>query len=263
MSLSQQDYERLSAYIDDALDADARAALEARLASEKLLRRELESLRRLHALTRALPTYRAPRDFTLTSAMLQDAPPKVLPMPAHPTQRRISLRWLTAAAAVAVTVLFVVALLPRLFPDTPPTASLGGVAGVSTARPEATPSPLVMRPTPAAVASMPPQPTAMPTLVLDQTGTGAGSTLNIPADAEFADEADDAAMMEDAAASAPSMALDDTDEAMEEAAELESAGEDADMLLQGRSAELSPQLKGTVTMLLSFVLILLRLLALL
>jgi anti-sigma factor RsiW len=71
--LTEQDYELLSAYLDGELSASDQASLEARLQSEPLLRQELNSLRQTVAMIRQLATLRAPRNFTLTHAML---PPK-------------------------------------------------------------------------------------------------------------------------------------------------------------------------------------------
>lgn len=70
MMVTDQDYELLSGYIDNALPPDERQALEARLAAEPTLRAELESLRGTVALLRGMPVFKAPRDFTLTPAMV-------------------------------------------------------------------------------------------------------------------------------------------------------------------------------------------------
>ncbi len=69
--LTDQDYELLSAYLDDALPAAERAALELRLQAEAELRRELNNLRATVGLLKTLPPRRAPRNFTLTPAMLR------------------------------------------------------------------------------------------------------------------------------------------------------------------------------------------------
>ncbi|MFZ4815613.1 MAG: anti-sigma factor family protein [Phototrophicaceae bacterium] len=64
------DHDLLSAYLDSALTADEQRALEARLQAEPALQRQLDELRALVALLRGLPTRPAPRDFTLTRAMV-------------------------------------------------------------------------------------------------------------------------------------------------------------------------------------------------
>lgn len=59
------DWENLSAYVDNALEPKARAALEARLATDAELRAELQSLENTVQLVRSLPHLTAPRNFTL------------------------------------------------------------------------------------------------------------------------------------------------------------------------------------------------------
>jgi len=68
--LTERDYELLSAYLDDMLDAGERSALEERLRQEPTLQAELEALRNVIALVKQLPTRQAPRNFTLTTAMI-------------------------------------------------------------------------------------------------------------------------------------------------------------------------------------------------
>jgi hypothetical protein len=68
---NDQELELLSAYLDGMLTTEERAALEARLANEPALRRELESLRQTVQLMNMLPPVRAPRDFTLDERMLR------------------------------------------------------------------------------------------------------------------------------------------------------------------------------------------------
>lgn len=68
--ISPEDLMALSAYLDGALDPPDRSSLERRLATEPLLRAELESLRDTVNLVKSLPRLKAPRDFTLTSVML-------------------------------------------------------------------------------------------------------------------------------------------------------------------------------------------------
>lgn len=68
--ISPEDLMALSAYLDGALDPPERSSLERRLATEPLLRAELDSLRDTVNLVKSLPRLKAPRDFTLTPVML-------------------------------------------------------------------------------------------------------------------------------------------------------------------------------------------------
>lgn len=77
--LTDHDYEQLSAYLDEALTAAERAALEARLRAEPALRAALDDLRVVQQAVASLPVLRAPRDFRLTHDMV--APPMVAAAP--------------------------------------------------------------------------------------------------------------------------------------------------------------------------------------
>lgn len=118
--LTQNDYELLSAYLDDMLTAAERAELEARLQAEPHLRRELNALRGTVELVNRLPKLKAPRDFILTPAMLQSsgdsdagqsasAPPRIIRFPL--------LSGLSAAAA-AVMIFIGVWLIAAAGPPT-------------------------------------------------------------------------------------------------------------------------------------------------
>lgn len=97
-NLSPEALLALSAYIDDALDAPDKAALEQRLATDEQLRRELDSLRQTVALLQQLSPIKAPRDFTLDPAVYgTSAPANVVTVSAW---RRIGL----AVAALLVLV---------------------------------------------------------------------------------------------------------------------------------------------------------------
>ncbi len=100
ISLSSQDLDMLSAYLDDMLPPAERMRLEARLGSDPALREMLESLRRTRAVLRAAPRIRAPRNFTLTPAMLA-------PRRSFLDWLRPTLQWSAALAAL----LFVLAFL--------------------------------------------------------------------------------------------------------------------------------------------------------
>ncbi|MBO9308664.1 MAG: hypothetical protein J7551_02640 [Chloroflexi bacterium] len=63
-----EEFELLSAYLDNALTARQRQALEARLAASSELRDQLDELRAMCALLRATPALKPPRDFRLDPA---------------------------------------------------------------------------------------------------------------------------------------------------------------------------------------------------
>jgi hypothetical protein len=67
---TSQDFDRLSAYLDNQLSERERAALEARLKAEPELRATLGELRLMVRALRALPPAKAPRSFTLTPAQV-------------------------------------------------------------------------------------------------------------------------------------------------------------------------------------------------
>ena len=67
--MKPNDYEALSAYLDNELQPRERARLETELKHSAELRRELAELRQTRALLRAQPRLRSPRNFTLTPAM--------------------------------------------------------------------------------------------------------------------------------------------------------------------------------------------------
>lgn len=70
-NFSPEEIELLSAYLDDMLNEAERTALEARLADDVGLRRELDALRATVGLIHALPMLKAPRNFTLTPQMVK------------------------------------------------------------------------------------------------------------------------------------------------------------------------------------------------
>src|SRR6266508_6470094 len=72
--LSDADLELLSAYIDNRLTADERAALEQRLRNEPALRGTLDDLRGTVTLLRGLPPLTPPRSFTLDPAAFAPRP---------------------------------------------------------------------------------------------------------------------------------------------------------------------------------------------
>lgn len=72
---SFHDVALINAYLDDALDARARASLERRLADNPQLDAVYQSMRESRTLLRRLPQRRAPRNFTLTPKMAGIKPP--------------------------------------------------------------------------------------------------------------------------------------------------------------------------------------------
>lgn len=146
--ISQHDLELLNAYIDNALDADGRAALEARLNVEPELRRELETLRAVADMVRALPTLTAPRSFALTPQMARRAR-------TSPIQRALPL--LGAAAAIAIVLFGAILVSRSVTPPDPLTSANTAVAVVSTATPQPTQPPPTGEM--AVMNTMPPMPT--------------------------------------------------------------------------------------------------------
>jgi hypothetical protein len=67
--MSIRDWERLSAYLDEDLEAGRRAKLEQRLGAEPALQRALLRLQRTSDLLRRAPQAQVPRSFTLTPEM--------------------------------------------------------------------------------------------------------------------------------------------------------------------------------------------------
>lgn len=116
--LSPHDLERLSAYLDDALPAADRAALEADLAADPRLQHELDELRLVVTGVRNLPPLRAPRDFTLTHEML--AAHESARMVRFPVGRAL---WLAQTAAAILLAAFGVWFLrPVALVETAPAA---------------------------------------------------------------------------------------------------------------------------------------------
>jgi anti-sigma factor RsiW len=101
--MKPQDFDRLSAYIDDQLSPAEKAALEQRLGREPELRSALSELRLTVTALRALPPVKPPRNFTLTPAMAG------LPDRGRPQPRRSLFGTLRLAASLSALALAVVA----------------------------------------------------------------------------------------------------------------------------------------------------------
>lgn len=67
--INPQDWEAVSAYIDNELSSEEREQIELRLESEPELRALMDDMQRTRTLVKKLEPVRAPRDFTLTPAM--------------------------------------------------------------------------------------------------------------------------------------------------------------------------------------------------
>lgn len=93
--ISDQDFERLSAYVDNQLPVTEKSTLEARLAREPELKSALDDLRLNARALRALPVLKPPRSFTLSAAQAQAI------RPAKPSPWIAWLPTLRLATAVA------------------------------------------------------------------------------------------------------------------------------------------------------------------
>lgn len=102
-TIPPRDIEQLCAYLDDQLPPAQRSRLEIRLRSEPGLQVELDGLRRTRLMLRSLPRRRAPRNFTLTPAMVGASRPR-------PWQTVFGM-----ASAVAAALLVLVLLSDFLF----------------------------------------------------------------------------------------------------------------------------------------------------
>lgn len=107
--ITSHDYEQLSAYIDGQLTDSDRRRLEERLHAQPDLQQALDELTRTRALLRTAPRRRAPRNFTLTPAMVGSTPTRrfnnflnLVP----------ALSFASALAAIALVVSIVFQLLP-------------------------------------------------------------------------------------------------------------------------------------------------------
>lgn len=104
--ISPREWEALSAYLDGQLAQNERIRLEDRLHGNPHLQTALEDLRRTRTLLRSQPKIRAPRNFTLTPAMVKARPaPRAYP----------AIRLVSALASV----LFVLVLVGDIFSAAP------------------------------------------------------------------------------------------------------------------------------------------------
>ena len=113
-NINPQDYELLSAYIDGELTNDERITLEQRLAKDSFLQHELNSLRSTVSLIHTLPPMTAPRNFTLTEAMVKTAnTPKIIPFK---PRRRMRTEYLSLVASVMLMLFGVMFMVSETMP---------------------------------------------------------------------------------------------------------------------------------------------------
>lgn len=116
--LKSADLELLSAYLDDALLPEERAAVEQRLLAEPALRAELEALRAVVDQVRALPELTAPRDFRLDPAVYgQKQPVRPVSAPRRAVVSRAYFRWGSGLSALAAAITLVIGVLGLLGPQ--------------------------------------------------------------------------------------------------------------------------------------------------
>jgi anti-sigma factor RsiW len=197
--MNERDLELLSAYLDNALTADERSAVDARLLTDAALRRELDTLRETKLLIGGLPQLKAPRDFTLTAAMV-GARPRTLPVILSPWVSALS-----AAAAVVITVLGLITLNVR-----PP--ALTSVASAPTET-------MIVQPQMAAPAALPTMGMATAAMESAPDAGAAGAAIAImPAPTMTEEAARTGNAMDAADASTPTQAMTTQAEAMQMAA---------------------------------------------
>jgi len=101
-SLSDRDYELISAYLDGEVDIRQKKVIENRLAEDAQFKSAYEQLSRTRRLMRSQPLLRAPRNYTLSPKMLsasQTSPKAFLPFP-------LLLRTVSAFTSLVFLVLF-------------------------------------------------------------------------------------------------------------------------------------------------------------
>ncbi len=145
--LTDQDYDLLSAYLDNDLTDPERSALDARLQAEPELRAEVEALRATVDLIRSLPPLSAPRDYVLDKRLFR--PARVWIFPATPA--------FSAISAAAATLLVVLGLMTLFSANRPQPAALEApqMAALATVPITITASPTLAIPADAAAKASP------------------------------------------------------------------------------------------------------------
>jgi hypothetical protein len=111
--ISTQEWELLSAYLDNQLTPSERLSLETKLHSSESLQTALEEMRRIRILLRSQPRLRAPRNFRLTAQMVG--------------QRTTARRWASPAFGLAsafASLLLVVIIASDLLQSRAPLAAV-------------------------------------------------------------------------------------------------------------------------------------------
>lgn len=161
-----KDVELLSAYLDGQTSPSDSTRLESRLASDPELAATLQALRESRGLLRQLPKRRAPRNFTLTYAMVGKKPPLPRSYPVF--------RFATALATLLFFFTFATNQVGQLAASAPQ-AAYGVGGGVDNLRPQsgggdgndAAEAPLIMEALPAATEAP-----AEPDATMDAAMTG-------------------------------------------------------------------------------------------
>ena len=97
-NLSLQDYQLISAYLDNACSPKERALFEKRLAVEPELLQALQEFKQTRRLLRVMPVRRAPRNFTLSPSQVPAKPQRFFLVPA--------MNILATTAAVLIVVVY-------------------------------------------------------------------------------------------------------------------------------------------------------------
>ncbi len=124
--IRMRDYEQLSAYIDGQLTPNERRKMEERLRARPDLQVVLEEINRTRTLIRAVPRRRAPRNFTLTPAMVEDL--RAGRKPGSIFNLFPALSFASALATLALVATLVLDLVPGLMPSGTPYSQPAAVA---------------------------------------------------------------------------------------------------------------------------------------
>ena len=119
--MKKRDLELLSSYLDGQLSSADATRLEARLRTDPELRSVLQDLRGARSLLRQLPMRKAPRNFTLTPAMVGKNPPLPRAYPAF--------RFTATLATILLFFTFGLNMVGRQMASQAPAFGMGGGGG--------------------------------------------------------------------------------------------------------------------------------------